>query len=203
MVRQIGTTNGQWIYPLLVQSIDSNLFCCGQAEPSKNACLSDTKGSTIPFPIVGGSVIFNRISGSVNAYDITTLSTTVATTEISTPTATVAALASVISTKREAGVGAGIGGFFFLILLVVIKLLMKQIWLKRRLKKDTQSLERKVFELTTQQNGGSNHLLPQQLNGWDPNELDGKRHLPPQLEGWTPAEIDGASVNKELNRIES
>lgn len=39
--------------------------------------------------------------------------------------------------------------------------------------------------------GGAEQQSPQELTGWNANELYGKPHLPHQLEGWRPGEMDG------------
>ncbi|CAF9916668.1 hypothetical protein IMSHALPRED_003261 [Imshaugia aleurites] len=203
----VGRTNGQWIYPLYVQN-DKNLFCCGQAESSTNTCLSSTKGSTTPFSIEDGPVIFNRTSGSTSPNYTNIASITVTATAIVTATATTTTLSlyskiPTSSSRREAGIGAGVGGLLGLALLVTFGLLWKQSKHKQSLRKDAQNWERKYSELMTYGAagvGGLGYQPPHQRGGWHPDELDGRPHLPPQLEGWRPDEIDGRQVYEVATR---
>lgn len=50
-------------------------FCCGPGDSSINTCVNGTEGSTDPFPVQAGKVIFNRTSGSIypNSTNITTV----------------------------------------------------------------------------------------------------------------------------------
>ena len=47
---------------------------------------------------------------------------------------------------------------------------------------------------------GVGDLAPQQLHGWNPDELDGRPRLPQQLEGSVPNELDGAHIVELTNK---
>ena len=195
----VGISNGQWIYPIFVSNINSNLFCCGQADPSRNACMSSTKGSTSPSFIQEGSVAFNNTSSSKNSDNLTTTSTSVVTTVAANPTTTMAARSSTTASRREVIIGATTGGCSAVALLVTVGLLWKQNRQKQKLRKDAQVWEGKYLGLMAAQGRHveSDYHSPQQPHGRSPDELDGRLCLPQQLEGWMPNEIEGASIKPE------
>lgn len=168
---------------------------------NNNDCMYSTKGSYSPFLIEAGLVIFNRTSGSVfpnntNAVSFTVTST--ATASASNGPSIHSTSSSLSPARREAAVGAGVGGVLGLGLLVTLVLLWRERTRKRSLRNEVQTWEGKYSELmnTKPMNiGGAEHQTAQQLHGWHPEELDDQSHVRHQLEGSMPDEVDGREVS--------
>lgn len=192
-----------------LMSFDPTLFCCSQPNPFNNTCLNPTKGSTAPFPIDVGLVVFNRTSGSTlpnNTNDATVTVTATAaaapTTITTTITATALALASPSdapsnhtkaaswssSSGKEAAIGAVVGGLLGLALLVTLVILLRQKKEKQRLSEDVQIWENRCRESMTMKTGGFE------------DGKEGQPHVPHEVGGWRPNEIDGRQIYEVANR---
>ena len=188
---------------------DQWLFCCSAGDANNNSCQIATKGSTAPFPIEAGKVIFNRTSGSTSPNNTNTTPVTITATvtatasapalESSSLSANSTSSSSSSSSRTGTAVGAGVSGLLGLVLLVTLGLLWREKKHKEGFKKDAQTWEGKCGELVQTQNvfvetGGAEHQPPHEFDGWSPNELYGEPPLPHQLEGWRPGEMDGTQV---------
>ena len=174
---------------------DAALFCCSQFNVSTDTCTVGTKGSTAPFSLDAGLVIYNRTSGSTSS----NITNAVTRTVTATVTSSASAHASSSSSGQEAAIGAGVGVPLGLALLVALALLLKQRGHKRRLAKDVQTWKEKYEELKNTnaiESGGPGHQPRQQLVVQGLGELEGQQHhpQPQQLQGWTPDEIEGTQV---------
>lgn len=73
--------NPNWgigIYPFPL--LDGSTFCCGLGNSVTNECFNSTRGSSTPFPVQAGRVIFNRASGSTSPNTSETVSVYVTVT---------------------------------------------------------------------------------------------------------------------------
>ena len=172
---------------------DAALFCCSQFNVSTDTCTVGTKGSTAPFSLDAGLVIYNRTSGSTSP----NITNAVTRTVTATATSSASAYASSSSSGQEAAIGAGIGVPLGLALLVALALLLKQRGHKQILTKDVQTWKGKYEELKNTkatENSGPGHQSRQQLVGQRLGELEGHQLHPQQLQGWTPSEIEGTQL---------
>lgn len=196
------------------------LFCCSQVEPSNNTCMTATKGSTSPFFIPAGLVIFNRTSGSTfpnntnNATVIITATATVMTTtkilasspgpiESISSSVSVSPSSSRSSSTKEAAIGAGMGGALGIALLIALIMLWRLRKEKQGLTQNADTWERKYRDsMATKTSGlGGSHQQPQsEVHGLGLDTTDGQHHLAAQLEGWKPDEIDGTEIYEMANK---
>ena len=175
---------------------DAALFCCSEFNVSTDTCTVGTKGSTAPFSLEAGLVIYNRTSGSTSP----NITNAVTRTVTATATSSASAYASSSSSSgQEAAIGAGIGVPLGLALVVALALLLKQRGHKQILTKDVQIWKGKYEELKNTkaiENGGPGHQPRQQLVSQRLGELEGHQHHPQQLQGWTPSEIEGTQLEQ-------
>ena len=176
------------------------LFCCSQSDPFNNTCLIPTRGSSTPFPVNAGQVIFNRTSGSTSPNNTNT-ATTVTVTAAATITTTGSSVAlasspsdcpSSPSSKKEVAIGAGIGVPLGLAFLVALALCWIQRGRVQQLRKDVGIREGKDRNSLNSKPGkwnGTEGQAPYQLEGWIPNELDGRAAPSARAD-----EIDGRQV---------
>ena len=172
---------------------DAALFCCSQFNVSTDTCTVGTKGSTAPFSLDAGLVIYNRTSGSTSA----NITNAVTRTVTVTATSSASAYASSSSSGHDAAIGTGLGVPLGLALFVALALLLKQRGHKQRLMKDVQTWKEKYDELKNTkaiESAAPGHQPRQQLVDQRLGELEGHQHHPHQLEGWTPSEIAGTQV---------
>ena len=189
-------------------------FCCSQVKPSNNTCIIATKGSTSPFYIPAGLVIFNRTSGSTfpnNTNDATVVITATATvtttaTTLASNSGPIESISSSVSVSpsssqsslaKEAAIGAGVGGALGIALLIALLMLWRLRKQKQGLTKNVDTWERKYRDsmaTKTSVSGGIHHQPQSQVHDWGPGTTDGQHHLVGQLEGWKPEEIDGAEI---------
>lgn len=171
------------IFP--INSQDQALFCCSQPNTTTNKCTVGTRGSTAPFYIEAGLVIFNRTSGSTssNATNTGTVTVTATTTALTLPSnaSSVHNTLSSLSSSREEAIGAGIGVPLGLALFIMLGLLWRQTRQKQGLRKDVQTWEGRYADLKNTKPvelGEAEHQPPtvyppvHQLPGWSPDELD-------------------------------
>lgn len=197
------------------------LFCCSPGNAYNSTCMDATKGSTAPFQIEAGQVIFNRTSGSTSPNDTTTAPVTVHSTAAFTATVTAtvtatatasasksldapstsaaAAASSSSSSKNGTAIGAAFSALLGVLLLVTLILLWRERKTKQTFRKDAHIWEGKYAQLVQKQNtlvdvGGAEHQPPQQLDGWNPSELYGKPYVAHQLEAWRPGEMDATQI---------
>ena len=195
------------------------MFCCSQVEPSNNTCMIATKGSTSPFFIQAGLVIYNRTSGSTSLNNTSPTSVTITATATTTAAATATTLASNItsfdstsssplpsstssSSRKEAAIGAGVGGVLGLALFLALVLLWRQKKQKQGLSEDVQTWENRYRESVTIKTGvigEAEHQGPHQLDGWNPGGKNSQPYLPHQVQGWSPDEIDGTQIYEVAN----
>ena len=176
-----------------------------------------TKGSTSPFGLPAGLVIFNRTSGSTlpNNTDDNTVVITATATVTTTVTTVASSLNPIMSTSssasasvspatsqqsssaKEVAIGAGVGGALGLALLIASILLWRLRKQKQGLAKDVRTWEDKNQDsvMATKAPGlaGMDHRAPLS------SELHGQHRLVCQLEGWMPDEIDGVEVREVAN----
>ena len=169
---------------------DAALFCCSQFNVSTDTCTVGTKGSTAPFSLDAGLVIYNRTSGSTSP----NITNAVTRTVTATATSSASAYASSSSSGQEAAIGAGVGVPLGLALLVALALLLKQRGHKQILTKDVQTWKGKYEELKNTKAIESGHQPRQQFFSQRLGELEGHQHHPQQLQGWTPSEIEGTQL---------
>ena len=81
------------IYPFQ----DDSSYCCGPGNSSTNECITKTRGSSHPFPVKAGKVIFSRPSASTSSTGSQTATATVSSAATSTGAGELA-LSTVIST---------------------------------------------------------------------------------------------------------
>ena len=176
---------------------DQFLFCCSQSDPFNNTCLIPTKGSSKPFPVNAGQVIFNRTSGSTSPNNTNTETVTVTAAATITATASSAVLASPLScpsssSSKDVAIGAGVGVPLGLAFLIALALLWIQRGRMQILTKDVRTWEGKYqdsMNTKTSKLNGTEYQSPHQLEGWTPNELDGQA-----ASSGRPDEIDGRQV---------
>ena len=174
---------------------DVALFCCSQFNVSTDTCTVGTKGSTAPFSLDAGLVIYNRTSGSTSP----NITNAVTRTVTATATSSASAYASSSSSGQEAAIGAGVGVPLGLALLVALALLLKQRGNKQILTKDVQIWKGKYEELKNTkaiESGAPGHQPRQQLVSQRLGELEGHQYHPQQLQGWTPSEIEGTQLEQ-------
>ncbi len=191
------------------------LFCCGNMDPSSNTCVVGTKGSSSPFFVEAGLVIFNRTSGSTstNNTDITSGNITVAEnaariTATNTLTAATSAsaspcmrLSSSSSSRIEIPLSAGASGVLGLALLFTLSLLWKQRKYKQILSKDIQRREEKYRDLMEIRTGDLEGTEQRQLEAWRSHEIDGQSRAPGQpFSGNPPDELDGTQIHEIADR---
>ncbi|CAF9935013.1 MAG: hypothetical protein ALECFALPRED_006213 [Alectoria fallacina] len=165
-----------------------------------------TRGSTSPFFIEAGLVIFNRTSGSTspNNTNAVTVTVTATTTEsVSNPSSV--RNTSSLASNREAATGAGVGVPLGLALLVTLGLLWRQIKHAQSLKNDVQTWESRYGELIrtkTSDFSGVEQRPQHRFVGQGSNEVAGQPRIAHQLESWRPGEIDGTQVDGTESRTE-
>ena len=169
----VGIDNGVTLYAFGIVGD----FCCGPGDSSINACVNGTEGSTDPFPVQAGRVIFNRTSGSIypNSTNITTvtlLSTAAPSTTATPITGSTICHNSTSSSNSLAAVGSGVGVPLGLALFGVLGLL----WRQRR---EARVWKVKYDELRREKRGDSINIeernvqeLPHEC--WRPDEIDGR-----------------------------
>lgn len=183
------------------------LSCCSQVNPFNNTCMTASKGSTAPFFIEAGLVIFNRTSGSTspNTTNTATVTVTATATPLNLPSGSSSVQNTSISSSssKETAIGAGLGVTLGLGLLVTFGLLWKQRKHKQSLSKDVQTWEGKYWESVKTKTvyiREAEHRSVHQLDGRSLDGSDGQTHLPPQLEGWIPGEVDGTEIYGVKNK---
>lgn len=195
----------------------SVMFCCDLGITANETCWVPTRGSSAPFFIEAGLVIFNRTSGSTSPNVTNTVTATVTATRTTTtttmattlalasdyPSVNTSSLSSSSSLKRDVAIAAGMSavlGVAFLVSLVLLWRLGKG---KRSARIEAQTWEGKYWALfNTKASSALDGAGPQrvhQLDGWSSNELGGQSHLPHQLEGRQVVEIDGVQLGGVAN----
>ena len=184
--------------------------CCGPGFANNNTCSNPTKGSTTPFFIEDGLVIFNRTSGSTSPNNTeTTLVTVTATVTTAGPVSVSTSLSttrpssslslssssqSSSSSRTGTVVGAGVSGALALLLLVTLGLLLREKKHKESFKKDAETWKMRHADMVQSQkilvNSSMNEREPRQpSDDWNFSELHGESQLPHQLDGWDLSEL--------------
>ncbi|KAF6230380.1 hypothetical protein HO133_004722 [Letharia lupina] len=174
----VHTSWGVTIYPFQ----EDSSFCCGPGNSSSNACINSTRGSTAPFPVQAGRVIFNRTSGSISPNSSETAAVTVSSTVPPSTTANSPTDPTICrnwpsSSNKSSAVGIGVGVPLGLALLGALGLLWKQRDRELSARKEARAWEEKYDELRREKRGeligveGQMHELG--CEGGRPNELDG------------------------------
>ena len=191
------------------------LFCCGNMDPSSNTCVVGTKGSSSPFFVEAGLVIFNRTSGStypnntdITSGDITVADNTARITVTNTITAAISAsaspsmgLSSSSSSRIEVPLSAGASGLLGLALLFTLSLLWKQRKCKQGLTKDIQRWEEKYRDLMEMRTGHLEGAEHRQHEAPRSHEVYGQPRTPNQLNlRETPDELYGTQIHEVANR---
>ena len=189
-----------------------NAFCCGPGYDTTNGtCMFKTFGSSQPFKLTAGKIIYNRTSGSIfpNTTTTVTSTATAATTTTATNTLTAATVlttstatpAGSFSSKDAVALGTGLGFPLGLALLASLGMLWREKRYNRRLKRYID--DRCHGDLTKLPNTNTGSLVPsssglvstdngQQLRGRDyVHEADvGWMNSPPQLDSYDTVELD-------------
>ena len=155
-------------------------FCCGNLDPANNTCLTSTHGSSAPFYIEPGPVIYNRTSGS------TSPNSTQITTVVLTSTATACSQSSHItsSSRRDIAIASSVSAVLGLALLVTLVFFWRLRNQRQAVSRDVQTWKQKYSDLMDTQAatvGVAQHQTPHQLHGWHPEELDDQPHVLAQL----------------------
>lgn len=184
------------------------MFCCGRVA-SNDTCMTATKGSTAPFYIEAGRVIFNRTSGSTspnntNDAPFTVTVTSTASVSVSPPASNSPSNTPPSSSSgKDAAVGAGVSGLLGLAFLITLGLLWRQRRQKQSLRKDVETWEEKYarsMEVTTVDLDGAEQQTPHLFDCLNSDRIHGQQHLIHQLQGWNPDEADGIQVYEMANR---
>lgn len=176
----VHTSYGVTIYPF-----EEDLsFCCGPGNSSSNTCINSTRGSSAPFPVPAGRVIFNRTSGSISpnnsdAAAVTVSSTAAPATTATPPTDPTICRNSPSSSNKSTAVGFGVGVPLGLALLGALGLLWRQRSRELGARREARAWEEKYDELIKEENRGDliGHERQVQELGCDclkPDELDGR-----------------------------
>ena len=160
-----------------VSQVTKNSFCCGSFNSTTNACSHSTQGSSAPFSLPVGRIIYNRTSGSTLPNDSETITVTISYT--ATPTTTLDSSSdpthhnSPSSSNKTTAVGLGVGVPLGTALLGTLILLWGQ---RTRARREARAWEEKYDELRkNEKHEGMNRVEGQiqELGGWRPTELDG------------------------------
>ena len=146
----INRSGGAAIYLLGIENAANGTasFCCGQVEKFNNTCITATRESKAAFFIEAGLMIFNRMSGSTSPQHKYRLSYSHNRSNcrgqririrIKFPLQPQYVIVIVIEKRREAAMGAGMGGLLGFILLVTLGFLWRERKHKQSLKKDVQT----------------------------------------------------------------
>ena len=175
----VNTSTGATLYPFQ----EDSSFCCGPGNSTSNQCISSTLGSSAPFPIEAGRVIFNRTSGSTSPNNSEISTVTIISTITPIPIATSLSgpngcHASPSPSNEPTAVGLGVGLPLGLALLGSLGLLWRQRTHELSAKKESCAWQEKYDELKTRKRReltraeGETHELGH--GHWRPDELDGR-----------------------------
>ncbi|KAM0797565.1 hypothetical protein BDR22DRAFT_824195 [Usnea florida] len=170
--------------------------CCGPGFANNNTCSRPTKGSTTPFFIEDGLVIFNRTSGSTSPNNTeTTLVTVTATVTTAGPVSVSTSLSTTrpssslsLSSSSQSSSSSRTGT------VVGAGLLLREKKHKESFKKDAETWKMRHADMVQSQkilvNSSMNEREPRQpSDDWNFSELHGESQLPHQLDGWDLSEL--------------
>lgn len=145
---------------------------------SSDACESSTRGSTTPFPVPYGRVIYNRTSGAIlpinNEVAAVTVSATATITAI--PSSSTIYDISPCSSDKPIAVGLGVGLPFGLALFGALGMMWRQRSRELGARSEARSWEKRYDEIRKENRADSTGVegqLQELGHGWGPNELDG------------------------------
>ena len=169
-------------------------FCCADINSSSNQCSISTRGSTAPFRITAGKVIFNRTTGSTspNSMDVITVtlsssalvtatvsSTTAPLTITTIPSTPTAYANSPPPSEKSTKVGLGVGVPLGLAFLGTLGLLWRQRTRELGARTEARSWKEKYDELEKEKRRdvtGDEGQMHELHESWRPNEIGG-RHI--------------------------
>lgn len=161
-------------------------FCCGDIASSSNRCSVSTRGSTAPFLIPAGKVIYNRTTGSTspNSMDVITDTVSSSTLVTATVSSTSAPLTQANanpppSSEKSTKVGLGVGVPLGLAFLGTLGLLWRQRTRELGARTEARTWKEKYDELKKEKRGNSTGVEGQMHElheSWRPNEIGG-RHI--------------------------
>ena len=178
-------------------------FCCGDIDSSStNQCSIATRGSSAPFRVTAGKVIFNRTTGSTSPNSVDAITVTVSSSNLvtatvsSTDTATVSSTTDPLTTTtipsnqsaypnpppssdKSTKVGLGVGVPLGLAFLSSLGLLWKQRIRELGARTEARAWKEKYDELTKVKRGevtGVEGQMHELHESWRPIEIGG-RHI--------------------------
>ena len=161
-------------------------FCCGDIDSSSNRCSVSTRGSTAPFLVPAGKVIYNRTTGSTspNSMDVITVivsSSALVTATVSSTTAplTQANANPPPSSEKLTQVGIGVDLPLGLAFLGTLGLLWRQRTRELGARTEARTWKVKYDELKKEKRGNSTGVEGQMHElheSWRPSEIGG-RHI--------------------------
>ena len=160
---------------------------------SSDACVSSTLGSTTPFPVPDGRVIYNRTSGAILPINdevaaVTVLSTLPIQSDIATVTVSATATITTIpssstvydnspcSSSKPIAAGLGVGLPFGLALFGALGMMWRQRSRELGARSEARAWKKRYDEIRKEKRGDSTSVegqLQELGHGWGPNELDG------------------------------
>ena len=171
---------------------DGMHFCCGDIDLSSNQCSVSTRGSTTPFRVTTGKVIYNRTTGSTspNNMDVITVNLSSSTqVTVTVPSTTAPRTITTISSKplayanpppsskKSTKVGLGVGVPLGLASLGILGLLWRQRTRELGARTEARTWKEKYDELKKEKRGdatGVEGQMHELHESWRPNEIAGR-----------------------------
>ena len=154
----------------LAYDTPNGVFCChANYNWSTNACEEPTRGSTTPFSLEPGLVVYNRSDGSTQN-DGTAVAVPAASAATATTTVIVTAEPTTTGSSDVTAVAAGIAvplATLLIAALVAVVVLVSRI---KKLKQEYKEQEQRLLGINPNNNNNHMYALPQQqqIYGYDP-----------------------------------